>query len=172
MKSKLIILRGCPGAGKSPLARELARSLKGKIAKLTLDEFQWEMTAHKKRTKRDFEISFNNYLTLVENYLKNKYNVIAEDVWVQHYGYPDKSTDVNKVIKLGKKYHAKIYLFLLRSEFATIKKKNPTHRAMEEKELRDIYDKIYSMNLEGEFILKVDGKSNEQIAKEILELIK
>ena len=171
--SRLIIIRGCPAVGKGTLARELSEKLKGKVAKLTLDEFQWEMTATKKRSKKEFEISFKNFLNVLEEYLKNNYDVIAEDIWVQHYGYPDKSTDVNKVIELGKKYQTKTHLFLLKAELATIKARNSIrHRIMEEKELKDIYDNIYSKSLDNEFVIKVDGKSKEQIAKEVLKLIK
>ena len=59
---RLIIIRGCPAVGKSTLARELVKNLKGKIALLIVDEFKWIMTAHDERDKKDFEISFKNYM--------------------------------------------------------------------------------------------------------------
>ena len=172
MSQNLIIIRGCPAVGKGTLANELAEKLKGKIAKLTLDDFQWEMTRTKKRTKKDFEIAFKTFLNVLEEYLKNNYTVILEDIWLQYYGYPDKSTDVNKVIELGKKYHTTTNLFLLKAKWTTIKSRNSIrHRIMKENELKDVYNKIYSKSLDKEFVLKVDGKSKEQIAKEVLSLI-
>ena len=111
---RLIIIRGCPAVGKSVLIKELSQKIKGKVAKLTLDEFQWDMTTHKKRTKKDFSISFNNYLHVFENYLKNDYNIITEDIWLQY--YEDKSTDIKKVISLGKKYKTKTHLIILNLE--------------------------------------------------------
>ncbi len=172
MKQNLIIIRGCPAVGKGTLASELAEKLKGKIAKLILDDFQWEMTQTKKRTKKDFEISFKNFLNVLEEYLKNNYTVIVEDIWLRYYGYPDKSTDINKVIQLGKKYHVKTNLFLLKAKWATIKTRNSIrHRIMKETELKDVYTKIYSVNLDKEFVLNVDGKSKEQIANEVFNLI-
>ncbi len=170
---RLIIIRGCPAVGKGTLATELSRRLKGKVAKLTLDDFQWDMTAHKKRTKKDFEISFDNYLLVLENYLKHNYNVIAEDIWLKYYGYSDKSTDINQIISLGKKYKAKIILVLLKIEWNTIKLRNKTrHRVMKEKELRDVYEKIYSKNLKGELIIEGEGKSKQKILNEVFNKIK
>ena len=168
---KLVILRGCPAVGKSVLAKELTQKIKGKIAKLTLDEFQWDMTAHKKRTKKDFSISFNNYLYVLENYLKNDYNVITEDIWIKY--YEDKSTDIEKVIQLGKKYKTKIYLILLKAKWETIKSRNSIrHRIVPIKELKDIYNRIYSKNLDNEFAINIDGKSSKRIVNETLKFIK
>jgi len=166
-------MRGCPAVGKGTIAIELADKLRGRVAKLTLDDFQWDQTVTKKRTKKDFEVSFKNYLSVLENYLRNNYNVISEDVWLRYYGYPDKSTDINKVIKLGKKYKAKIILILLKAKWNTIKSRNSVrHRIMKEKELKDLYEKIYSRKIKDELIVNVDGKSVKQITNEILKFIK
>ena len=170
---KLIIIRGCAAVGKGTLAKGLSEKITGKVAKLTLDDFQWEMTATKKRTEKDFEVSFNNYLFVLENYLKNNYDVIAEDIWLKYYGYPDKSTDINKVISLGKKYKARIILILLKAGWNTIKSRNKIrHRIMKEKELKDVYEKIYSIKIKNEFVIDIDKKSKKQISKEVLKLIK
>ncbi|MCK5149470.1 AAA family ATPase [Candidatus Pacearchaeota archaeon] len=169
----LIIIRGCPAVGKGTLSMKLSEKLKGKVAKLTLDDFQWDMTAHQKRTRKDFEISFKNYLFVLENYLKNNYTIIAEDVWLRYYGYPDKSTDINKIIFLGKKYKAKITLILLKAKWNTIKSRNKVrHRVMKGKELKEVYEKIYSRKIKNEQLIFVDGKSTEQITKEVLKLVK
>jgi tRNA uridine 5-carbamoylmethylation protein Kti12 len=173
MTQKLIIIRGCPAVGKGSVAMELAGKLKGKVAKLTLDDFQWDQTATKKRTRKDFEISFKNYLLVLENYLKNRYNIITEDVWVRYYGYSDKSTDINKIINLGKKYKVRITLILLKAGWNTIKSRNAIrHRIMKQKELRDVYNKIYSRKLKNEFLIPVDGKSIKQITNQILKVLK
>ncbi len=70
MKPRLILIRGPPASGKTTLAKELAKKLGGKIALLMVDEFRWIMTAHKNRDSKDFKVSFKNYLSALENYLK------------------------------------------------------------------------------------------------------
>lgn len=171
MKSKLILIRGAPASGKTILAKELVKKLKGKIALLILDEFKWIMTAHEDRDSKDYNVSFKNYLYALENYLKLGYTIVTEDCWVKK--HKDKSTNINKVVNLGKKYDAKIHQILLKGSFETIKHIN-TLRPMiiPQKELKELYDGVYSLDRREEVVINVDEKKPSQILKEILNMLR
>lgn len=168
MKPKLIIIRGPPASGKSTLARGVVKKTKGKVALLIVDEFRWVMTAHEDRDAKDYEVSFDNYLYALENYLKLGYTVVTEDVFVRK--HKDKSTSIDFVIELGKKYKADISVYLLKGSFDTIKHIN-TLRPMviPQKELKELYDKVYSQSVKGETIVTIDDKDTNQILKEVLK---
>ena len=170
MKPSLILIRGSPASGKSTLARNLSKKLNGKVALLTVDDFRWVMTAHKNRDRKDYKISFDNFLYSLENYLKLSYTIIVEDCWVKK--YKDKSTNVNKVIQLGKKYNAEIYQILLKGRWNTIKLIN-TLRPMviPQKELKELYNKVYSKKRKEETTIDIDDKKPSLILKEVLKII-
>ena len=170
MKPRLILIRGSPASGKTVLAKELVRKLKGKVALLIVDEFRWIMIAHKNRDSKDYDVCFRNYLFSLENYLKLGYTVITEDTWVRK--HKDKSTDINKVLRLGKKYRAKVHQILLKGSWETIKKIN-TLRPMviPQKELKELYNKAYSWQRKEEYVISVDNKKPATILKETLKLL-
>ena len=170
MKPRLILIRGSPASGKSKLARELVKKIKGKVALLITDEFRWIMTAHENRDAKDYEISFKNYLFALENYLKSGYTVITEDAWIKK--HKDKSTDIGKVVNLGKKYNAEMHQILLKGSWKTIKHIN-TLRPMviPQKELKELYNRVYSKKRKEEFIINIDRKSPLQILKEVLRIL-
>lgn len=170
MKPVLITIRGSPASGKSTLARNLAKKITGKIALLIVDEFRWVMTAHEDRDKKDYAVSFNNFLYALENYLKLGYTVITEDVWVRK--HKDSATSIKKAIELGKKYDAEIHQILLKGNWNTIKHIN-TLRPMviPQKELKELYNKVYSENTKSEVVIDIDEKKPNQILKEALKII-
>jgi len=170
MEPNLIIIRGSPASGKSSLARNLAKKLKGKIALLIADEFRWIMTAHENRNKKDYDISFDNFLYALKNYLKSGYTVIVEDSWIRKHN--DKSTNIKKVISLGKKYKTKITQILLKGSWKTVKHIN-TLRPMviPQKELKESYETVYSKKIKDEIVINIDNKKPNQILKETLKII-
>lgn len=170
MKPVLITIRGSPASGKSTLARNLTKKIKGKVALLIVDEFRWVMTAHEDRDKKDYTVSFDNFLYALENYLKLGYTIIAEDVWVRK--DEDNATSIKKVIELGKKYSAKIHQILLKGSWNTVKHIN-TLRPMviPQKELKELYNKVYSENIKTEVVIDIDEKKPDQILKEALKIM-
>ena len=167
MTPKIILIRGSPATGKTTLSKNLAKQINGKVSVLSLDEFKWIMTAHVPRDKNDFQIAFDNYLFCLDNYLKKGYTVICEDAWVQK--LEDKSTDINSVLELAKKYDVKINQILLKGSFDTVKHIN-TLRPMviPEDELKEMYDKVYSINMVDEKIIEIEGKNPNEILNEVL----
>ena len=170
MKPVLITIRGSPASGKSTLARNLTKKIKGKVALLIVDEFRWVMTAHEDRDKKDYMVSFDNYLYALENYLKLGYTVITEDAWVRK--HEDNATSIKKVEELGKKYSAEIHQILLKGSWNTVKHIN-TLRPMviPQKELKELYNKVYSENIKTEVVIYIDEKKPNQILKETLKIM-
>ncbi len=171
MKPVLITIRGSPASGKSTLARNLTKNIKGKVALLIVDEFRWVMTAHEDRDKKDYDLSFDNFLYALENYLKLGYTVIVEDAWVRK--HKDHATSIKKVINLGKEYNAKIYQILLKGNWSVIKYIN-TLRPMviPQKELKELYSNVYSENIKDDILIDINNKNPSQILKESLKIIR
>ncbi|NQV09313.1 AAA family ATPase [Candidatus Woesearchaeota archaeon] len=167
MKPTLIIIRGSPATGKSTLARNLTKKFDGKTALLIVDEFRWVMTAHKNRDKKDYSVSFDNFLYALENYLKLGYTIIVEDVWIRK--HKDNATSIKKVIYLGNKYNAKIHQILLKGSWNTVKHIN-TLRPMVLPQ-KELYEKVYSKNIKAEVIIDIDDKKPNQILKEAFKII-
>jgi len=165
MKPTLILIRGSPASGKSTLARNLAEKIKGKVALLTIDEFRWIMTAHEDRDTNDYFIAFNNFLYALENYLKSDYTIIVEDAWIRK--HKDKATSIKRVCDLGEKYKSELHQILLKGSWRTIKHIN-TLRSMviPQKELKEIFEEVYSKNIGSEVVICIDNKKPNQVLKE------
>jgi len=170
MKPTLIIIRGSPASGKSTLARTLTKKISGKVALLVVDEFRWVMTAHENRDNKDYSISFDNFLYVLENYLKLGYTAIVEDAWVRKHN--DNATNLKKVVDLGKKYDAEVHQILLKGSWSRIKHIN-TLRSMviPQKELKELYKKVYSKNIKSEVVIDIDNKKPNQILKEAIKVL-
>ncbi len=165
--SQLIIIRGPPASGKTSLAKELVKRISGKKALLTVDEFRWIMTAHEPRDERDFNLSFDNYLYCLKNYLRAGYIVITEDAWVKK--FTDQSTDIQKVIKIGAQQGIPVTQILLKGSWPTILKNNSQRpMVIPDKELKELYDRALSIELPGELVIDIDHKPIERIAEEVL----
>lgn len=164
---KLILIKGSPASGKTTLAKKLASKIAGKVSVLTIDEFRWVMASHEPRDEKDFKISWNNYLFVLENYMKENYNIITEDVFIKQ--FTDKSTNLNDIIKLAKKYNFKITKLFLNCSFKLTKKRNK-NRLMKVKDLETIYNKVNENNLN--FLhINIDNKTKNQVLKEALEIV-
>ena len=170
MKPTLITIRGSPASGKSTLARNLTKKIDGKVALLIVDEFRWVMIAHENRDKEDYAVSFDNFLYALENYLRLGYTIIIEDAWIRK--HQDKTTSIKKVVDLGRKYNAEIHQILLKGSWSTIKCIN-TLRSMviPQKELKELYKKVYSTSIKDESVIDIDNKKPDHILKEVLKII-
>ena len=165
MKPILIIIRGSPASGKSTLARNLVKNMEGKVALLTVDEFRWVMTAHNIRDKKDYDISFDNFLYSLTNYLKSGYTIIVEDAWIRK--HKDKATNLKKVLTAGKKFNAEIKQVLLEGSWNTVKHIN-TLRPMviPQKELKELFEKVCSKTYKNEISISIDNKKPKTILEE------
>lgn len=147
--SKLIILRGAPASGKTTLAEALVKKIPGKVALLVVDDFQWMMTAHDNRDESDYKLAFENYLYILEQYLRSGYTVVTEHTWLKK--HRDTSTDVRRVLELAQKLHVPTQRFLVTGPWELIRSWNLLRKMpVPEQELRQLFDRTYAQSDEGE----------------------
>ena len=102
--------------------------------------------------------------------MKLGYTIVTEDAWVRK--HHDKSTDIDKVLKLAKRYSAEIHQILLKGSWETIKKINALRpMVIPQKELKELYNKVYSWKRKEEYVINVDNRKQITILKEALNLL-
>jgi predicted kinase len=171
MKPTLIIIRGSPATGKSVVGWLLAKEFKGKVALLTVDEFRWIMTVHQNLTTKDYALAFDNYLYVLKNYLKAGYTIVTEDTWLRTPG--DRATDIEKVVRLGKRHNATVHQILLKGAWKKIRRLNRLRpMIIPFKVLKYRGQKVYSQIRKEEIVISIDKKKPGKVVEEILGAIK
>ncbi len=76
------------------------------------------------------------------------------------------------MLKLAKKCNTDIHQFLLKGSRENIKRIN-TLRPMviPQKELKELYNKVYSWKIKDEYVINIDNKDIKLILKEVLQTI-
>jgi predicted kinase len=104
---KAFIFRGAPASGKGTITKEFLKLIPGKVAFLELDTFRWEFHAVNQDviaiTNDDHQMAYKNYLSVLENYLKDgSYTIVTEGLFSWNTASPH--GNVQDIISLCKQY--------------------------------------------------------------------
>lgn len=163
----LIIIRGNACSGKSTIAEGLRDFFKkNKVAVVHMSIFYWEIVKGDKP-----EIGMQNAERIIDNYLKNKYDVILEGSTLS---YKDKNNGLylDRFIKLAKKYRAPIKQFFFEADFEVLKQRERKRKQISIKKLKEFYDKSNKTKRKEEIIIDTSNKSINQVLIEVKKNLK
>lgn len=118
----LIIVRGASGAGKTSVATRLAERLGKGTAHVPVDITPFSLITdylkipHVKMSN----LSYDNAENLVRNFLKAGFTVVTDHMFAR---FTDRKSRLEKMIRIGKRYNAKVFVFELHADPDTIKKR-------------------------------------------------
>ena len=157
----LIIIRGNACSGKSTIAEKLRDYFRNKTTAVIHTEiFYWGIV------KGDSsEVVMENTKRILDNYLKNKYNVILE-------GTLSKKNKKGKLyvkdfLKVAKKYKVPIKEFFLEADFSELKKREKGREKISLKRLKEFYDETHKTKSKHEIVIDTSKKSINQVLNEL-----
>ncbi len=113
--SKLIILNGPPGVGKSTIAARLHIEIPNSII-VDVDELRRSIPNYKEHRKDSLLLSYEKAKEVIDEYLAKGQTVIVDKA----ISYSD---TLDSFITVGKKYHAEIYKILLFANKDTVQRR-------------------------------------------------
>ena len=167
MKQKLIIIRGNSCSGKSTIAEKLRKEFKNqkRVAIIHTTIFYWEIVLGD-----DPKIAMENTKRILDNYLKNGYNVILEGTL----SFKDKKGDlyIDNFLRIAKNYNVSTKQFFFKADFCELKKREKKRRKISIKRLKESYNKTSKTIRKKEIIIDTTGKSIRQVVNEIKKELK
>lgn len=158
----LIIIRGTACSGKSTVADELRKSFKNKrkLAVIHTSIFYHGIVNGDKP-----EIAMENTLRILDNYLKNKYNVILEGTL----SFKDKNGNLylDKFVKLSKKYKTPLKQFFFQAEFSELKEREKKRAKISLKLLKKMYNTAINTKKDDEIVIDTTNKTINQVVNEV-----
>ena len=157
----LIIIRGNACSGKSTIAEKLRSYFKEKkTAVIHTEIFYWGIVRGDSS-----EVVMENTKRILDNYLKNKYNVILE-------GTLSKKNKKGKLyvkdfLKVAKKYKVPIKEFFLEADFSELKKREKGRGKISLKKLKEFYDETHKTKSKHEIVIDTSKKSINQVLNEL-----
>jgi predicted kinase len=162
MKNKLIIIRGNACSGKSTVAEELRKKFKNqkKVAIIHTTMFYWGIVEGDNPA-----VVMENTKRILDNYLKNGYNVVLEGTLANK----DKKgrLHVDGFLKVAKKYRVSVKQFFFKADFCELKKREKIRRKISLKRLKEFYDKTSGTVRKDEIVIDTTGKSIRQVVNEV-----
>ncbi len=132
-RQQFIILRGNPATGKSTIAEELRKNFNKKTAVIHTIVFYFQIV-----NGDSPEIAMENTRRIVDNYLKNGYNVILEGTL----SYKDKKGKLylDNFIKLGNKYNINAKVFFLKADLNVLINREKKRKLISLNRLKYLYN--------------------------------
>lgn len=160
MKQKLIIIRGNACSGKSTIAEKLRKKFKNlkKVAIIHTTIFYWEIVEGDSS-----EVVMENTKRILDNYLKNGYDVVLEGTLASK----DKNGKLylDGLLKVAKKYNVSVSQFFFKTDFCELKKREKSRKKISIKRLRELYDKTNETERESEIVIDTTEKSIKEVVE-------
>ena len=168
IKPKLIIIRGYSGTGKSTVSKMFAEKYRWALIKS--DYFFFGINPYHKHPKSDYEITFDNILDCIKNYMEKNKNIIIEGALVAV--NKNDPVDIRKLINLGKRHGYKIFRFVF-----VAKKKVTTRRMKKRKHIvpdwayNTIRRKVNKSKSKNTIVIDTSNYSVKQIINKIEKIV-
>ncbi|MFC1598534.1 AAA family ATPase [Patescibacteria group bacterium] len=167
--SKLIIIRGYSGTGKSTISKLIAE--KNDYALLREDTFFFAFNPHKKHDKKDYEVTFDNILDCVQNYMEKGQKIIIEGALAPI--VEANPLDIKQFAKLAKKYNYDfIRLLFIADEKVCYKRMKKRGHIVKKEIYKKLIKKINQLKSKDEIVIDTSKGSIEQNVKKVEKIIK
>jgi cytidylate kinase len=166
--AKVVIIRGYCGTGKSSVAKNIAK--KNNFAFLEYDVFLWNMNTAKKPSKFEYEITFQNFLSVLKNYLKTGKNIIIEGPLVPRTG--EDPFNLKKIISIIKKVNYKCQIIQLTANENVCVKRMKKRNYIVPKWERDMFKRKHDESIQkNEIIIDNSNLTIRQTINKIEKLL-
>jgi len=157
----LVIIRGNACSGKSTVAEKLRDNFKSKTAVIRTSIFFWEIVYGD-----SIKMGMENTKLIIENYLRNNYNVILEGSSLSN---KDKNGKLylDSFLKVAKKYKTPIKQLFFEADFEVLKEREKKRKQISLKKLREYYNKSNKSRREEDIIINTSNKSIRQVVNEV-----
>ena len=172
MQKKLFIFRGSPASGKGTITAAFVKLLPGKVALLELDKFRWGFHLTNRTigdiAPEEHELSYINFLSVLENYLKNgNYTIVVEGLF--SWSTPGPHGNMEDILNLCVKHSYQPVPILLYGDIETLWQRNLERKySVLQEEFNELY--YYVMNETSTDEIQIDVGANE--VSKTIELLK
>lgn len=161
---KLIIIRGVSCSGKSIVADQIRKYFKEqrKVAVIHTSIFYHQIVNGDKP-----EIAMENTKRILDNYLKNRYDIILEGTL----SFRDKKGKLylDNFLKLAKKYKTPVKQFFFETDFLELKEREKKRKKISIGLLKKMYDTAIKTKRENEIMINTTNKTIKQVVKEVIK---
>ncbi|MBD3253378.1 AAA family ATPase [Candidatus Pacearchaeota archaeon] len=163
----LVIIRGNACSGKSTVADRLRNHFKNqsKTAVIHTTMFYWEIV-HGDSPK----IVMENTKRILDNYLRNKYDVILEGSTLSN---KDKKGKIylERFLRIAKKYKTPVKQFFFEADFEILKHREKKRKQISIKKLKEFYNNSNKTRKKEEIVINTSNKSINQVVNQIKKIL-
>lgn len=171
---KIFIFRGAPSSGKGTITEAFMKKLRGRLAYIELDKFRWGFHLVNRAvpdiTEDEHQLAYENYLSVLENYLKNgTYTIVTEGLF--SWDTPGPQGNMQDILKLCVQYGYITYPVLLYAEKQILWDRNRKRPyAVPEEEFSHLYDFVMQKCSDDETTINVGTSSVNEIVEFLMKL--
>ncbi len=167
MKTKLLILRGRPGAGKSSIAKKIQEKLlPNKVSIFSPDYFYWQVFPGENNKDLVNEVLF----FCIKKYLEYGYFVILEGILPASEN-KDLFENINKYCKTRNFGLISLFLEVDKDEAIKRNKKRSKGKEILDQDFEDWYNNSISKEIDGEIVIDTTNKSFGSVVNVIVSYL-
>ena len=167
---EIFIFRGSPSSGKGTITEAFIKRLKGKVVYIELDKFRWGFHLQNRTvpdiTLDEHELAYQNYLSVLENYLKNgSYTIVTEGLF--SWNSPGPHGNMQDIFMLCEKYNYTPHPILLYADKELLWERNTKRKySVPRQEFDELYNFVMQQQSDKETAIDVGRLAVEEtIAK-------
>ncbi len=175
MQKKIYIFRGSPASGKGTITDEFIKQVPGKVALLELDKFRWGFHFKNRKitdiTEDDHQLAYNNFLSVLENYLNNgDYTIVIEGLF--SWDTLGAHGNMQDLLKLANKYDYQSIPILLHASKDILWERNKKRDySVPKEEFDELYSYVMKETSDQEIKIDVGRYSVSETVSELKKYI-